>query len=94
MDIIKQALIELIADFLDNENIELEQYLAGVKDPKERTETDLHIKMAEAAFEVYRNSVVLVPVFNGRVDGYNISEMTDPLIDSDYPTTMGLNNGI
>ena len=62
MENIKQALIELIADFLDSETIEFEQALAGVKDPQERTETDLHIRMAEAAFAVYRNSVVPVSI--------------------------------
>ncbi len=61
MDNIKQQLIELLADFLDSEGFVLEQALAGVKDPKEREKTELHIKMAEAAFAVYRDSVV--PVF-------------------------------
>lgn len=61
MDNIKQQLIELLAEFLDSEGFELEQALAGVKDPKEREKTELHIKMAEAAFAVYRDSVV--PVF-------------------------------
>lgn len=64
MDNIKQQLIELLADFLDSENFEFEQALAGVKDPQERENTDLHIKMADAAFAVYRNSVVSAATHN------------------------------
>ena len=55
---IKQALIELIADFLDSEGLQFEECLSSVKDPQPREETDLHIRMADAAFEVYANTVV------------------------------------
>lgn len=58
MDNIKQALIELIADFLDSEEVEFWQEMEQVKDPKTREETELHIRMAEAAFKVYSETVV------------------------------------
>lgn len=57
MENIKQALIELIADFLDSEEVELMQCMARVKDPHNREETELHIRMAEAAFKVYIETV-------------------------------------
>lgn len=62
MDNIKQALIELIADFLDREDVQFEEAISGVKDPKPREETSLHIYMAEAAFEVYAKTVVSTPI--------------------------------
>ena len=58
MEKIEQNLIELIADFLDNESHQLDELIAGVKDPKDRGETDLHIKMAEAAFAVYKSTII------------------------------------
>ena len=61
MENIKQSLIEAIADFLDREDIKFEEALSGLKDPVERENSELHIKMAEAAFSVYIES--LVPVF-------------------------------
>jgi hypothetical protein len=58
---IKQELIEIIADFLDSESVELEEIFGGFGDPKPREETDLHIKMAEAAMKVYKNTVKTPP---------------------------------
>ena len=58
MENIKQALIELIADFLDRDEVEIDQAIAGIRDPQEREETELHLRMAEAAFQVYMKSVV------------------------------------
>lgn len=57
MENIKQSLIELIADFLDTEEVKLHEALAGVIDPQAREETDLHIRMAEAAFKIYKSTM-------------------------------------
>lgn len=62
MDNIKQSLIELIAEFLDREDVQFEEALSGVKDPKPREETELHIQMAEAAFEVYAKTVIFTSI--------------------------------
>jgi cob(I)alamin adenosyltransferase len=55
---IQQQLIETMADFLDDENIVLSQAIALVKDPIDREESELHIRMANAAFEEYKRTIV------------------------------------
>lgn len=54
---IKQALIENIAEFLDNEFVTDEENACFIGDPVSREESDLHIKMAEAAMQVYLSVV-------------------------------------
>lgn len=61
LDTIKQDLIELMADFLDGEELQLNQAIALVKDPVPREESELHIRMAKAAFEEYKKTVTTQP---------------------------------
>lgn len=56
-DNIKQMLIENMADFLDKESIQIEEYLAGVSDPVCRAQSELHIRMADAAFKEYLKTI-------------------------------------
>lgn len=56
----EQCLLELLADFLDSETVRIDEVLAGIKDPIGSGETDLHIRMAKAAMQVYRETVVPV----------------------------------
>jgi hypothetical protein len=58
LDNIKQNLIEMMADYLDSESLILDQAIALVKDPIPREESELHIRMAEAAFLEYQKTVV------------------------------------
>ena len=54
---IEQDLIELIADFLDSESVVLDEAIGNIKDPESREESELHIKMAKAAMQVYIDTV-------------------------------------
>lgn len=55
---IEQNLIELMADYLDSESLQLDQAIALVKDPVPREESELHIRMAKAAFLEYKKTIV------------------------------------
>lgn len=55
---IEQNLIELMADYLDSESLQLDQTIALVKDPVPREESELHIRMAKAAFLEYKKTIV------------------------------------
>lgn len=55
---IEQNLIELMAEYLDSESLQLDQAIALVKDPIPREESELHIRMAKAAFLEYQKTVV------------------------------------
>lgn len=55
---VRQSLIEKIADLLDEELHLLNEAIAGIKDPESREESELHIRMADAAFEVYKTTMV------------------------------------
>ena len=55
---IEQNLIELMADYLDSESLQLDKAIALVKDPVNRDESELHIRMAKAAFIEFKNTVV------------------------------------
>lgn len=55
---IEQNLIEMMADYLDSESLRLDQAIALVKDPIPREESELHIRMAKAAFLEYKKTVV------------------------------------
>lgn len=55
---IEQNLIELIADYLDSESLILDEMIASIKDPEPRDKTELHIRMAKAAFLEYKKTVV------------------------------------
>ena len=55
---IEQNLIELMAEYLDSESLQLGQSIALVKDPVPREESELHIRMAKAAFLEYQKTVV------------------------------------
>lgn len=55
---IEQNLIEIMAEYLDSESLKLDQAIALVKDPVPRQESELHIRMAKAAFLEYKKIVV------------------------------------
>lgn len=55
---IEQDLIELIADYLDSESLQFDQAIALVKDPIPREKSELHIRMAKAAFLEYKKTIV------------------------------------
>lgn len=57
LDSIHQNLIELLADFLDSESVKLDEAIGLMKDPVNREESELHIRMANAAFNEYKNTV-------------------------------------
>jgi len=57
-DNIKQELIELIADFLDNESVKLDEAIACISDPEAKDESELHIRMAKAAFNEYKKTMI------------------------------------
>lgn len=53
MENIKQSLVELIADWLDSDQIKFEMGCSKISEPQTREDSDLHIKMAEAAMAVF-----------------------------------------
>lgn len=55
---IEQNLIELMADYLDSESLQLDQAIALVKDPIPKEGSELHIRMAKAAFLEYTKTIV------------------------------------
>jgi len=54
---IEHTLIELIADVLDEDSIVINEELARIKDPVNREESELHIRMAKAAMLEYRKTM-------------------------------------
>lgn len=54
---IEQNLIELMADYLDSDSVNLDEVIANVGDPVAREESELHIRMANAAFTEYKKTV-------------------------------------
>ena len=57
-DNIEQNLLELIADFLDSEELQLDEATGLFSDPIPREKTELHIRMAKAAMLEYKKTVV------------------------------------
>jgi hypothetical protein len=55
---IEQNLIELMADFLDSDSLKLDEMIALIKDPAPREESELHVRMANAAFNEYKKTVL------------------------------------
>ncbi len=54
---IKQNLLELMGDFLDQKDTILDQVLNGQADPVGRADSELHIRMAAAAYDEYSKSI-------------------------------------
>lgn len=57
-DDMEQDLLELIADFLDSDSVQLNETIGLFSDPVSREDSELHIRMAKAAMKEYRNTVV------------------------------------
>ena len=55
---VEQMLIENIADFLDREDILLQESMAELKDPITRDKTELHIRMAKSAMKEYKETML------------------------------------
>lgn len=58
MEDIRQTLVELMADFLDSELIRDKEFILQLKDPIERDKSELHIRMAELAFNEYIKTII------------------------------------
>jgi hypothetical protein len=54
----EENLSDTIASFLDSDSHKLNEAIALVKDPLPVNETELHVRMAKAAMEVYKKAVV------------------------------------
>jgi hypothetical protein len=57
LEAIEQSLLERMADFLDGEELQLNEAIMSMADPVERTESELHIRMAKAAFKEYKKTI-------------------------------------
>jgi len=55
---VEQSLIETMADFLDDECLIMDESCAGVKDREPREKSELHIRMAKAAFSEYKKTML------------------------------------
>lgn len=55
--IIHQSILEHCADLLDEENIIFNQLQLGISDPVNREESELHIRMADAAWNEYEKTM-------------------------------------
>ena len=58
LDNIQQNLIELMADFLDSESVKFDEAIACISDPEAKDESELHIRMANAAFNEYKKTMI------------------------------------
>ncbi len=56
----EQLLLEFFGEWLDDPQRQMDMALARVKDPFPPHETELHIRMAKAAMDEFRRSVVAV----------------------------------
>ena len=54
---IETRLLEYLANFLDDEDQVLDEKLADIEHRDYRSDCELHIKMAKAALEVYKQNV-------------------------------------
>lgn len=57
---VKQDLIEMFADYLDSDELIFDQANAKIKDPIKREESELHIRMAYAAFNEYKKTIIKI----------------------------------
>ena len=55
---VEQMLIENIADFLDQEDVLIQESISELKDPIVREKTELHIRMAKAAMKEYKSTML------------------------------------
>jgi hypothetical protein len=60
LDNIQQNLIDIMADYLESDSLKLDEMIALIKDPVKSDESELHIRMANAAFEEYKKTVVSI----------------------------------
>src|SRR5258706_548549 len=67
-DNIEQNLIEVMADFLDIEELQLDEAIALIKDPVKKEESELHIRMAKAAFEEKKKIMTHIPTYKEQFD--------------------------
>ena len=58
MENVEQSLIEKMADFLDDTSLATDLYLAKLKEPDPREKSELHIRMAKAAFTEFKNTIL------------------------------------
>ena len=54
----EQRLLEMFADYLDSEELQIDKTIAQLKDPVNREESELHIRMAKAAVEEVKKTFV------------------------------------
>jgi len=57
MEDLRQKLTEGIAEILDSETVQIEEILNNVSDPVKREDSELHIRMANAALNEYKRTV-------------------------------------
>ena len=56
-----QNLLELMADFLSNDSTKLDMAIAEIEEIDQSNESELHIRMADAALSVFRAGTRNVP---------------------------------
>ena len=54
----EQRLLEMFADYLDSEELQIDKAIAQLKDPVIREESELHIRMAKAAVEEVKKTFI------------------------------------
>lgn len=54
---LEQSLVKYLADWLDSDYVVLEQICIGFSEVVNRAESELHINMAKAAMEVYKEAM-------------------------------------
>lgn len=58
LESVRQSLIEAMADFLDADDMVMNEAYGDFKDPVKREESELHIRMADAALNAYSDTVL------------------------------------
>lgn len=54
----EQRILEMFADYLDSEDLQIDKAIAQLKDPVVREESELHIRMAKAAVEEVKKTFI------------------------------------
>ena len=54
----EQRLLEMFADYLDSEELQIDKAIAQLKDPVVREESELHIRMAKAGAEEVKKTFI------------------------------------
>ena len=54
----EQQLLEMLGDYLDGQELQIDKEIAQLKDPVKREDSELHIRMAKAAVDEVKKTFI------------------------------------